>query len=352
MTANRSFRMSATLGIGAAGALLAKLAGMPLPFLLGPLILSAAAGLAGLPLQVVPFGREAAQVVIGLSIGLRFLPEVAIATGALLPLMVAATFLTISATMLAAFLLARIGGIDRRTAFFATSAAGLAEMAVVAHRKRADADIVSVVHLIRVTSIVMIAPLLAAYAGTEGHVPDARTALGDHLLVVILLLLAAGLAAWLLRSLRVPNLWLLVPAAVGGLAAGTGLVAERLPGPLLIAAQVVIGVWIGCRFRREVMSRMPRVTVSAFATTALLLAFACLVALALAAVAGLPFNTALLAVAPAGVTEMSLTAAALHLDAATVTAFQMMRIATVMIMLPLTYRLFEWCSDRLDAKDT
>lgn len=351
MTANRFFQMSTTLGIGTAGAIVARFVGMPLPFLLGPLIMVAGASLAGLASQTIPFTREAAQAVIGVSIGLRFLPEVVVAMSSLLPLMLGATFLTIAATIFAAFLLARFGHIDRKTAFFATSAAGLAEMAVVAHKHQANTEVVSVVHLIRVTGIVMVAPLIAIYAGMEGPIPGTAIMTGEYGLSVIVLLLLAGIVTFLLRSLDIPNLWLLIPAAIGGVAASNGFVTAHIPYVLLVAAQIVIGVWIGCRFRRATMSRLPRVTLSAFVTTAMLLAFASLIALGLSYISDLPFNTALLAVAPAGVTEMSLTAAALHLDAATVTAFQMMRIATVMIMLPLTYRFFEWCSQRLKSRN-
>ena len=64
----------------------------------------------------------------------------------------------------------------------------------------------------------------------------------------------------------------------------------------------------------------------------------------------------MLAVAPAGVTEMVLTATAMHLDAATVTAFQIMRIAVVMTTIPFTFAAFEalaqaLCASRQPSKD-
>jgi uncharacterized membrane protein AbrB (regulator of aidB expression) len=69
----------------------------------------------------------------------------------------------------------------------------------------------------------------------------------------------------------------------------------------------------------------------------------------LSASTGLPFATSLLAVAPAGVTEMVLTASAMHLDAATVTAFQIMRIAVVMTTILFSFRAFEAVSRRFDS---
>src|SRR3546814_14547039 len=94
--------------------------------------------------------------------------------------------------MLAAVLLQKLGGVDRRTSFFATAAAGLAEMAVVAHQKAADSDTVAVVHLIRVTAIVTTVPFLVTIFGTEGAVNPAPLAFAREAAELVLLF---GLAA-------------------------------------------------------------------------------------------------------------------------------------------------------------
>jgi len=56
---------------------------------------------------------------------------------------------------------------------------------------------------------------------------------------------------------------------------------------------------------------------------------------------GLPFATAFLAVAPAGITEMVITATVLHLDATVVTAFHVMRIAVIAATILLTFSLYQ-----------
>ena len=70
----------------------------------------------------------------------------------------------------------------------------------------------------------------------------------------------------------------------------------------------------------------------------------------LSAATGLSFATSFLAIAPAGVTEMVLTARIMHLDAASVTAFQLMRILLINASILLVYRLFERLSIRVDGK--
>lgn len=337
-------RMAATLAVGALGAAIAKLAGFPLPYLLGPLIFAAIATLLGTPVLTVPYGREFGQVAVGISIGLRFVPEVAAATAKLIPVMMVATVIVILSTSIAALILGRLGGVDRRTAFFATSAAGLAEMAVIAQQKGANSDTVAVVHLIRVTAIVTMVPVLLTVFGHRGDVHGAIVPLASDILPLMGLFAVSAIAAFLTLPLGMPNTWLLVPALIAAVVAILGLGSLVVPRALLNLAQVVIGTWIGCRFRREIIGRLPRVSVAALVTTAFLLGCAALIASLVSLLTGLPFSTGFLSIAPAGVTEMVLTATAMHLDAATVTGFQIMRIAVVMTTIPLVFRLFEYLS--------
>jgi membrane AbrB-like protein len=343
-------RTGLALMIGLVGALLANLANMPLPFLLGPLMLCGLAAVSGIGISPLPYGREAGQIVVGLAIGLRFVPDVALATARLIPVMVVATVLIMSATTIAAFMLERLGGVDRKTAFFATSAAGLAEMAVVANQKNADSETVAVVHLVRVTVIVTTIPFLVTIFGSDGGIATTQIAFASEAIALVALLIAAAIAALAISRFKIPNSWLFVPALIGAVVAGFGFGPFAVPPIFLTVAQILIGTWIGCRFRRQILARLPRVTISAVATTAFLIFAAAAIAGLLTLITDLSFTTSLLAVAPAGVTEMVLTATAMHLDAATVTAFQIMRIAIVMTTIPITLKGFELLSRRIDGK--
>lgn len=350
VSANAIAPIGLALAIGVAGAFLARALAIPLPYLLGPLLACGIAAMAGAPVRALPYGRELGQIAIGLAIGLRFVPAVAVTIAKLLPLMALATVLIIVATMLAAVILKRLAGVDERTAFFATAAAGLAEMAVVAHQKNADGDVVAVVHLIRVTAIVTVVPFLVTIFGADGGIQPVIAPIAGEIWPLIALFTVSGIAAYWARRLRLPNTWLLVPAVIAALVAGMGFGPFSMPPLVLTIAQIVIGCWLGCRFRRALLGRLSQVTISAVITTMFLLATAAGIAFMLSYATGLPFVTSLLAVAPAGVTEMVLTATAMHLDATIVTAFQITRIAVVMTTILFALRIFESLSRRFGAK--
>lgn len=341
------WRMAMTLALGLSGALAGQALGLPLPYLLGPLLFAAAAALAGAPLLAVPYSREMGQVIVGLGIGLRFTPAVMLATIKLLPGMILATVLTMLAATGAAFLMQRIARVDRRTAYFSTAAAGMIEMSVIAAQKGADSGIVAITHLVRLTFIVATIPFLVTMFGAQGDVHQLDIPFDSEALPLTGLLVAAAVFGYAVIPLRIPNTWILAPVLLGALVAVFGFGPFAMPRLLLSVAQVVIGTWIGSRFRRDVVIRLPRITVSAFVVAAYLIAATLLSAWLVTIVTGLSFTTAVLAVAPGGVTEMVLTATAMHLDAATVTAFQIMRIAVVVSTIQLTFAAYAALTNRL-----
>jgi membrane AbrB-like protein len=342
-------RLVTALALGIAGGFAADALSVPLAWMLGPLAFCAAAAMAGVPLRPIPGAREAGQAVIGLAIGLRFIPSVLIATMALLPAMLLATIFVIVITMLSAFVLRPLARVEGTTAFFATAAAGMADMAIVARERGGDADAVAVVHAIRVTAVVFIVPLLVVAFGDDGGItaPEAVTE-GGYLKLVLILILSAG-TALLLKPLRFPNPWLVGPMLLGATIAGLEILTITVPSILLVLAQLMIGIALGSRFQRDLIFRLPRVVMAAAVTTGLLIGAAALGAAVLSQATGLSYATSFLALAPAGVTEMVITAKAMHLDTAAVTAFHVMRIAVIAATILLTFGIYERITRWIDG---
>jgi membrane AbrB-like protein len=346
----RTGRLALTLAVAALGGFVMNSAGVPLAWMLGPLFVTAIAAMSGLDPVPVKWSRELGQVVVGIAIGLRFTAPVLAATAALLPAMVLATLYVIAVTTTAAFMIRPLGRVDRKTAFFATAAAGMADMAIVARERGGDAEAVSVVHAIRVASIVTAVPLLVFALGGEGGAAAASTSPPAGAWWQLAILLALGVVAALaFKPLHFPNPWLVGPIFLAAGFAAADMLVVSIPRLLLIAAQLMIGIALGARFKRELLGRLPRVVAAALAISLFLIVAAALGAEVLSLAIGLPFATAFLALAPAGATEMVLTAAIMHLDTASVTAFHVMRIAVIASTILLTFGLFERISERFDG---
>ncbi len=117
-----------------------------------------------------------------------------------------------------------------------------------------------------------------------------------------------------------------------------GVELSAIPQPLVNAAQLVIGVSLGVRFRAEFVHTAPRwlaaVAVGTLGMIVLCAAFAAL----LAGATGLHAATLVLGTSPGGIAEMAITAKVLQLGVPVVTAFQVCRLVAVLLLVEPLHR--------------
>jgi membrane AbrB-like protein len=326
-----------------AGGACATWLGVPLGWLLGSLVACAALSVAGVTLQPPPGGRHMGQLTIGVGIGLKLTAAVLGTAVLLAPYMLASTLYVSTITTLAAAAMARLANVDRRTAFLATSSAGVTEMAVLARTLKADADVVALTQTLRVALVVLTVPPLVLMFGSDGGLVSggAQAVTPPPMALVALFATSTIVSLAVSRVPSFPAPWLFGPMMVGATAALTGWQAGELPREALVAAQLLIGMMLGCRFNREALTRLPRATAAGVTIAAALIVAGLAGGIVLHHVSGIPIETAVLAVAPAGIAEMGLTAKLLHLDPVTVTAFHLVRIITVTGCARLSLALYE-----------
>ena len=334
---------AATLLLGTLAALLASAARLPLPWLLGPLLATAAGRLAGAPLAVPAALRNAGQLLIGTALGLYFTPAVvglivahwaAVLAGIVWALLLGAAF--------GAFLkLANRGdaGLDRATLFFASAIGGASEMTVLAERHGGRMDVVAAAHSLRVLLVVLIVPFGFQWAGLHGLDATLPGPQQVHAGGLALLLALCVTGALTMRTMRLANAWMLGPLAVAFALTANGVELSALPRGLANAAQIAIGVSLGTRFSPAFLHSAPRWLATVAVGTLAMLVLSAGYAWLLARATGLHPATVLLGTSPGGVAEMSLTARALQLGVPVVTAFHVTRMAAVVM---LAGPLFRW----------
>ncbi|HXF54303.1 MAG TPA: AbrB family transcriptional regulator [Hyphomicrobiaceae bacterium] len=341
--------MLATYGAAVAAGFTASLLRIPLPWMLGPFFFCSALSLAGVKLRVMPGGRELGQIAIGLAVGMRFTPQILAATFALLPAMVAATLYIMLVTTAASFLYRWLARVDATTAFFATAAGGVADMAIVAQERGGLLSAVAITHALRVSTTVAIIPILVVSLGAAGSSTVATSTASEHPVLVVLALALATAFAWLLKASPLPNPWMVGPIILGIVLGVSGLFSVHVPNIVIVLAQLALGTWLGCQFKREIILSLPRIALSGLAASLFMLAAAGAGAALLSAATGLPVTTSFLSLAPAAITEMVITAQVMHLDAEFVTAFHVMRIAIVSSTILFVYALYNRLVGMIDG---
>lgn len=327
----------ATPLVGLAGGALASLIGWPLPWIIGSLLAVIAARCSGWLISEVPGARKTGQWLVASAIGLHFTQDVftellghfgVILLGALLTLLLS----------LIGILVLRRAGLDRATAFFASMPGGASEMVNLAQRHHAETAKVAAAHSLRLLLVVLLIPAIFTWSLPPIAPPVPASVSWPWLAV---LLPGGALLAWLWGRLGQPNPWMLGPLSVCAVASVTFDLHLGLPDGLGQVGQWLIGCALGCHFDRNFFRSAP-------GFLARILLFCLLAMLAAAALgqglgwlAGENQNALMLGMMPGGITELCLTAEALQLSVALVTALQVLRLFLVMFLAEPLFRLWQ-----------
>ena len=320
------------LALGVAGGGVAWLLGLPLAWMLGPMIANTIAAMAGAPFDAPMRMRAVAMPVIGVLLGSRITREVLVQAGDWWISLVAMAFVLAAAAAVSVAFYLRVGRYDPVTAYCAGMPGGLADMIALGAALGGDERRIALAHATRI--LVVICFVVGFYGIVLGVDRDSsgRGWVGlDALSVEDWAILGgcAVLGAPLGRMLRLPAPVIMGPMILSGIAHVAGIVTVSPPTVVVSAALVVMGTTIGCRFAgasgRMVLRDMGMGTVA----SSLMIAVTALCAWGVATATGTPMGEIFLAYAPGGLTEMALLALATGQDVAYVTVAHLIRITAV-----------------------
>lgn len=300
-------------------------AGVPLAWVIGPMLVSAAIALCGRHPFASVRARKGGQMIVGSAIGLNLtLP--AIQT---LWIWIPAAFaVNIAALFIALYLgrfLARAMETNPATGYFAMVPGGLSEMANIAGRAGGQNEIVAMIQALRVAITVCILPPLVVHLDLHGDFLSANAAGILELHTGFYVALAAAAGVTLARTLRLNNPWMIGALVGAAVLAMLGLASGKMPRTLFCVGQMMIGMTIGARFKMEHVLHVGRRLRYAIGFILLTMVVMAAVSTLFSAVSGFDLGSSLLAISPGGFSEMATTADILHLNVALVTIFHVTR---------------------------
>ena len=340
-------RVAATLALAWSAAAGCVALGTPLPWMIGPLLATSLVSVAGGPTESWGPLRNAGQWTIGAALGLYFTPDVVALIGGLWW----AIALGIGWALLLGWLFGawlyrlhapRMHGLPapmmRATSYFSGAIGAASEMTLLSERENARTDLVAASHSLRLLIVTVTIPFALQFSGLQGLdiLPPPVRVVDIPGLALMALLTGAG--ALVMDRLGRANPWFMGAMLVSMGLTVAGFSLSAVPQWLVNAAQLVIGVSLGVRFRREFLHTAPRWLASVAVGTLGLMAICAAFAALLAWATGLPWVTLLLGTSPGGITEMAITAKVLQLGVPVVTAFQVCRLIAVLMLVEPMYR--------------
>ena len=327
----------ATPLVGALGGWLASLANWPLPWMVGSLLAVIAVRCSGWLVNEIPRGRQTGQWLIASAIGLHFTSEVMQQVLQHFGVILAGALCTLLLSLIGIFILLR-SGTDRATAFFSSMPGGASEMVNLASRHAAQPAMVAAAHSMRLLLVVLIIPALFTWSLPPVDAPPPSPVSWPWLAV---LLPAGGLLALLWKRLGQPNPWMLGPLTVCAVASATFDLHLGMPEGVGQLGQWLIGCSLGCHFDRPFFRSAPRFMLRILLFTLLAMLAAAGLAEVLGWAATLNQTSLMLGMMPGGITELCLTAEALQLSVALVTALQVLRLFLVMFLAEPLFRVWQ-----------
>jgi len=327
------------LAVGIPAGYLFYLLQTPIPWMIGPMIAVAALNLTGVRMHSPPLARQMGQVILGSAVSLYFTPPVVAALAANLPAILAATVAVFLVGGLGALTLSRASGVDAKSTFFASIPGGAMAMAVLADRYGAQIAPVAVAHSLRVSLVVILIPFLLTYGGFPLVAAAYRPNLPLDSSILVVWLAISWLLGELSERLHFHNGCLLTPIFIGAGLTMSGVELSAVPHELTDFAQLMFGLVLGARYERAFFARYRLFIPFALLNSCFILVASVAAGAALAWAFGLPVATMILATAPGGLAEMTITAQALQISVPLVVAFHLFRVVVVNMGTQYIYAL-------------
>ena len=330
------------LVLGTVGGAIFAAMNFPLPWMLGAMLFTTTAAVAGMRVAVPKGLRSAMVVVLGIMLGSAFDPAILSNIGRWgISLVGLAAYILVCIAM-GVIYLRRVARYEAMTSFFTATPGGFNEMVMLGGAMGADERTIAMSHSSRIMLVVFMVPMLFQVFG--GLDPAARAAL-DAVPVALTpgdgaLLAACIVGAPLAWLLRLPAAMLIGPMVLSAALHLGGLTDAKPPFVMVAAAQVIVGSAVGGRFAGIKPKQIARSVVVAFGMTALLLVATVGFALLIHQITGIGVRDLILAYSPGGLAEMSLVALALGGDAAFVSTHHIARIILIVIFAPVMFKLF------------
>jgi len=334
-------RVGLTLALSILGGFAMNAAGVPAGWLMGGAVVVSIAALMGAPVVMPIWLRNVTYVLIGMSMGAS-VPRNSLELIAQWPITMAA--LAIELIIIIAttgYMLQRVFGLDRGTAYLSSFPGHLSFVMGIASAGVGDSRQITIIQIIRILMLTICIPMLALFL-PEAHftAPPAPAPMG--LVMLVLYGLACAMVGWIFHRLKAPAGFVLGAMACGMVAKLNGFIDGSLPEPVVLAGFILVGALIGARFAGITAREFARAAIGGLIATGMTVGIVTAITLIVSLFVDMPFTQLWLGLSPGALEGMGALGVALGLDTAFIAAHHVSRLLMLTIAIPLvTYMVRE-----------
>jgi len=334
-------RRAVTYAMAASGVAVFHVAGLPLPWLLGPITACLVAALCGVQMKSISFLNNAMRSILGVAVGATFTVALVVSLAGMWTTLIFVPIMVALIGLVGVPYFQRLWGFDFATSYYSAMPGGLQDMLLFGEEAGGDVRAISLIHATRVMVIVVALPfILKDYWGVDlSNPPGAPAATLPW--SQLALMVVAGLAGWqIAKRVGLFGASILGPMVLSGILALTGVLQHRPPAEAIWAAQFFIGMTVGTKYSGVTGEEVRRDMAAALGFCVILLVLSALFVEVINLFALAPPMETLLSFAPGGQAEMTVLALIAGADVAFVIAHHVLRMVTVIVGAPIAARMF------------
>lgn len=329
--------------------------GLPIPYLIAPMLLTVWCKIKKIKVLWSISWRNLALIPIGYGLGegVRLATCKDLCTQ--IPAISSSTFIVIGVSALYAYYISRRTAIAFSSSLIGNMPGGMTQMLLIGEEiKGTDQNVILVMQTIRLLSTIVVIPFVVTHAiepgaGDLAHaaaaaVQTAVTAVQwwEYPIVLLAVLFSVGAAV----KVKFPSAYMLGPLLAVALLNIFWHQVPHMPIGVLRFAQFFVGVQMGANIQLERMKSLRYALPLIIFSSVVIIALCFGLSIWVSDLYGYSLATAFLAMAPGGITEMSITALSVGADVAVILSYQLFRLIVLSTLMPV---LITWYFNRKQA---
>ena len=323
-------------------AIVADYFNIPLAWMLGPMIVTSIAALAGLKVVMPKIALSSILIILGLHIG-NYIDQNLFNqminwfwTSVIMLIYIIICILIVSKY------LQKYAGYGEKASIFSSAPGALGPLMILAENEKTDLSQVATSHLIRLIIIITVIPfIIVNNTGSEVLLLDNFDYMGQNHLKLILLIIASLFFIFIFDKIRVPAALLSGTLFASGLLQITDIASYKLPDASINFCLLILGASVGCRFAEKTVKEIANNSLHSIVATTILVLLGLLAAYIATFFVDTNILTLILSFSPGGIYEVAVIAIAFDLDPDFVAFHHIIRLLFILFTVPIFLRILE-----------
>ncbi len=333
------YKMLLATFIGFCGSILFIFLNLPMPWLLGAIFTSSIAmRFENLPIQSPKIFSTPARIIIGLTIGSAFTPQILeqlhIYFFSILLIIPYTIFVALAGT----YYYYKFLNFDKKTAFFSSMPGGVIEMVILGEQMGANTVKITLVQSSRLLFIVLTLPFVIQYIfhiDISGNKLITTSISNISYLDIFLLPIIGISGAYIAQKLKISAAFLIGPMIFSIIFYALGIIHSSMPDELIKFIQVALGTIIGFTFKGVDFRTIIHTLLGTFGHFIILVLISGFFIVIGSFLFDFPIVSILLAFSPGGQAEINLIAILIMANVPYITIHHIVRLFIVMNIAPI-----------------